>query len=295
MVRRMITKLTAGEWLEKLILRLVDDPAGLKTRPEAALEAQVLLAHALGCSRASLLAHPEQPLEDELINRLESQAARLAQGIPLPYLTGLQAFYELDFEVTPDVLIPRPETELLVEQALTWLSAHPHARRAADVGTGSGCIAASLARRVPGLNLLAVDASRPALEVARRNILRHNLSEQISLLQGDLLSAARGPLDLVCANLPYIPSATLSQLDVTRHEPRLALDGGPDGLRLIFRLLQDAPRWLAPAGLLLLEIEARQGGAAAALARAALPHARVDVLPDLAGLDRLVRVEQKLA
>ena len=264
---------------------------GGRPHAEAALEAQVLLARTLERPRAWVLAHPEFPLEAEFRDRLESQAMQLARGVPLPYLTGVQAFYELDFEVTPDVLIPRPETELLVEQALNWLAAHPHARWAADVGTGSGCIAVSLAWRAPDVRLLAVDRSWAALAMARRNVWRRGLTGRILLAQGDLLEAAGGPLELVCANLPYIPSETLTDLEVTRHEPRLALDGGPDGLRLIARLLQDAPRWLAPGGLLLLEIEARQGESAAALAHAALPRARVDILPDLAGLPRLVRVE----
>jgi release factor glutamine methyltransferase len=244
----------------------------------------------LGRPRAWLLAHPETLLDAEQQALLKTATAQLAGGVPLPYLTGMQEFYGLEFAVSPAVLIPRPETELLVEQALAWLAAHPNRRRAADIGTGSGCIAVTLAHQCRGLEVLAVDISWAALQVARRNITHHAVQAQVHLLRGNLLSAASGPFDLLCANLPYIPTGTLATLEVTRHEPGLALDGGPDGLQLIAALLSDAPRWMAPGGLLLLEIEAGHGERGPALAQRLLPGARVELLRDLAGLPRLLSI-----
>lgn len=276
----------AGNWLKQARSRL--NQAG---RLEAGtLEAQVLLAHVIQQPRAWILAHPEFPLGPDQQTELDQLLLRFIDGEPLPYLIGHWEFYGLDFRVTPDVLIPRPETELLVERALDWLKQHPTSRRCADVGCGSGCIAVSLAHHLPGLRILAVDRSRAALRVAQENAARHTAG-QIDFFQGDLLSAARGPLDLVCANLPYIPLAALDDFTVTKHEPRTALDGGPDGLAYIRALIGDAYRWLAPGGLLLLEIQYDQGKAVSTLARNAFPGARVEVHPDLAGLPRLVEIE----
>ncbi len=258
---------------------------------EVRLETQVLLAHALHKPRAWVLAHPEAALSAQALSQLDGLLKRLAEGEPLPYLLGHWEFYGLDFEVTPAVLIPRPETELLVEQASNWLRLNPGKRWAADVGTGSGCIAITLARQFPVLQVLAVDRSRAALRVAQRNAVRLNVQKQITFMQGDLLSAVSPPFDLVCANLPYIPTTTLSNLPVAQHEPRLALDGGLDGLQAIRTFLADAPRWLKPGGLCLLEMQYDQGDSVSNLAQAALPPAQVQVIPDLAGLPRLVSIQ----
>ena len=169
------------------------------------------------------------------------------------------------------MLIPRPETELLVERALGWLRDHPDRRAAADVGTGSGCIAVTLARHTPDLRVAAVDRSPAALDVTRQNARAHGVDARIDFFQADLLGSVPGPFDLICANLPYIPTADVNDLAVARHEPRLALDGGPDGLDLIHRLLAQLPARLSPGGLALFEIEYRQGQSAAALAQAASP------------------------
>lgn len=283
----------ASDWLAFARGYLVGLPGkrGLEFQPEAGLDAQVMLGHALGKPRAWVIAHPETLITPQQQRELTGLLARLAAGEPLPYLTGHWEFFGLDFLVTPAVLIPRPETELLVEEALHWLQAHPQAAQAADVGTGSGCIAISLARHCPRLRVLAVDRAWDALQVARKNTTRLDAAAQIRLLQSNLLSAIRGPLDLVCANLPYIPHDDLADLPVAHHEPRLALDGGPDGLDAIRALLADAPRWLTAPGLLLLEMQFDQGDAITRVARAHLPHASVAVLPDLAGLPRLVRIE----
>lgn len=275
----------AGAWLRQAMERLTP----LSDAP--ALEARALLEHVLERSRADLAAHPETQIRADQLQRLNDLLARLTAGEPLPYLTGRQEFYGLNFAVSPAVLIPRPETELLVENALTWLRHHPTHRRAAEAGIGSGCISVTLAVHTPDLQIAATDRSRAALDMAAANAARHNVRERIALLQADLLTPLRGPFDIVCANLPYIPGATLAGLRVRHYEPRLALDGGADGLDCIRALLSDAHRWLAPGGLLLLEIEASQGQTACQAARRALPAARIDLLHDLAGLPRLVKVE----
>jgi len=254
------------------------------------LDAQVLLAHVLGVSRAWVLAHPDASLSPEEQLGLEEGMGRLEAGELLPYVLGHWEFYGLDFTLTPATLIPRPETELLVEQALDWLGAHPQCL-AADVGAGSGCIAVALAAHHPGLQVIATDISLPALRVAQQNAAKHEILERVWPVQCDLLPAISRPLDLICANLPYIPIETLRSLRLARREPELALSGGLDGLALIRRLLALAPRHLAPGGLLLMEIEATQGGAARTLAQSAFPQARVELLPDLAGHDRLIRIE----
>ena len=175
------------------------------------------------------------------------------------HLIGHWEFYGLDFGVTPAVLIPRPETELMVERAQAWLQQHPHLRRGADVGTGSGCIAISLAKQIKDLRVLAMDRSWEALQVARRNAVFHQVTERVAFVQGDLLTAVKGPFDLVCANLPYIPRSSLESLSVAHHEPRQALDGGSDGVSWIRQLIDDAPRWLSAPALMLLEMQYDQG------------------------------------
>lgn len=258
-----------------------------------ALDAQVLLAHLLRKPRAWLLAHPEAPLPSGQLRRLENALTRLESGLPLPYLLGEWEFYGLTFTLTPAVLIPRPETELLVETALNWLRQHPDRRRAADVGTGCGCIAVTLAAHCPDLRLTATDISRPALAVARQNARRHRLASHIHFLHADLLSLNRQPatFDLICANLPYIPTPTLRTLDVYGREPTLALDGGPDGLALFRRFLPQAAAALTPGGLLLLEIEATLPDQTRALARQHFPAASIEIRPDLAGRDRLLLIQ----
>lgn len=257
----------------------------------APLDARLLLAHICQRPPAWVLAHPEAMLTPLQQQTLTAALARLEAGEPLPYVLGEWEFYGQPFFVSPAALIPRPETELLVEQALAWLGAHPAARKIVDVGTGAGGIAVSLARRFPTLSVVAVDLSWSALQVARRNVERAGLAHRISLVQADLMLPGSSRFDLVCANLPYIPSGKLPGLAVARHEPLLALDGGPDGLALFRRLLEDLPARLAFPALVLLEIEASLGLAASELARRTFPSAAVQVLPDLAGLDRLVRIQ----
>ena len=262
------------------------------------LDAQVLLAQILGRSRTWVMAHPEAVLTADQAQELDLSMARLEAGEPLPYVLGHWEFYSIDLEVTQAVLIPRPETEVLVEQALAWLQqrrGEPHGGleklAAVDVGTGSGCISIALARNLPGLRILASDLSLPALDVAKRNARRCQVDGQVFFVQSDLLPGLGRRLDLVCANLPYIPTSTLHELRVGQSEPWTALDGGPDGLTLISRLMQQFQGRMAPGGLALLEIEASQGQAVLTLARSNFPGACCQVLPDLAGFERVLRID----
>lgn len=256
------------------------------------LESQILAAHVLKKPRAWVLAHGDFQPDAAAFQALNTLLMRRLQGEPLPYLIGEWEFFGLSFRVSPAVLIPRPETELLVEQALAWLEAHPARRRAADIGTGSGCIAVSLAKNVPGLQITAADRSPQALYIARQNTARHAVSNQVFLLQADLLTPFGRAFDLVCANLPYIPSGKIADLEVAAHEPLQALDGGADGLDLIRRLLLDAKQVVRPGGALLLEIEAGQGELAAQCARQILADAAsIQILNDLSGKPRLLKIQ----
>lgn len=253
-------------------------------------DAQAILGVVLGVSRADLLAHPEQVLSDEQAAQYTAWLNRLAAGEPLAYILGKRAFYDREFIVTSDVLIPRPETELLLEQALSFARQHPDLT-AVDVATGSGALAVTLAALIPSARVYATDISPAALDVARQNATLH--SAKVAFLQGDLLqplSVQNVSIDLLMANLPYIASKALSRLDVSRYEPRLALDGGADGLDLIRRLLAQAPGLCNPGALVLLEIGADQGAAVLTLARQAFPQGKPDVIQDYAGHDRIVRI-----
>lgn len=255
------------------------------------LDSQVLLAHVLNKPRAWVLAHPEIQLTSEQEAQIESAAERLEQGTPLPYVVGHWEFFGLDFQITPEVLIPRPETELLVENALEWLHNRPDCRLALDVGTGSGCIAIALASQIHDLFVIATDISLPALHAARHNANQIGVSPRVKFLHADLFPPVEGQFDLICANLPYIPTAKLHLLPVYGKEPDVALDGGRDGLDLIRRLIDSAPHWISPDGLILLEIESSQGQSASTLAAHVFPEAEIQILPDLAGLDRLLRIQ----
>jgi len=252
------------------------------------LEAEVLLAHILGTSRTTLLAHPERIISPDQLSNYQALISRRASGYPLPYLTGRVEFYGLEFEVTPDVLIPRPETETLVDLAL----AH-RPMTVVDVGTGCGCIAISLAVRLPRATICAIEISPAALAVARRNVERHGVAARVHLMLGDVLTPCPGPVDLIVSNPPYVPTGECTALPVSvrNHEPRPALDGGPDGLALTRRLLAQAPAVLRPGGALLIEIGADQGDAASRLARTFFPQATIRVHPDLAGRDRVLEVQ----
>ncbi len=262
------------------------------------LDSAVLLGHVLGVSKSWLYAHPHRRLTEAEIRAFENLARRRMCLEPVAYLVGHKAFYGLDLTVDRHVLIPRPETELLVDRALdrvSYLLAQGLAPRVADIGTGSGAIATAIALNAPGVLVYAVDISDDALAVAAQNAWRYGLGEQIQLLPGGLLDPLPCPVDVIVANLPYVATPQLALLpkQVRDYEPLLALDGGADGLWVIRAFFDDlvaggVEARLRPEGRIYLEIGADQGEAVRMLAGLAMPGATVDVLPDLAGLDRVV-------
>lgn len=254
------------------------------------LESELLLAHVLDRPRTFLIAHPEVVLTASQVADFAAAVQRRASGEPLPYITGQIEFFGLTFAVTPDVLIPRPETELLVETALAWMKRR-EIRTAVDVGTGSGCIAVTLGVNAPALRLYATDVSAATLDVARVNAARQGVDHRITFLEGDLLAPLPEPVDLIISNPPYVADGEWAVLPVSvQREPRLALLAGEDGLDVIRRLFAQARAVLRPNGVMLVEIGERQGKAAQALAQAAFPDAVVRILPDLAGKDRALEV-----
>jgi release factor glutamine methyltransferase len=272
--------------------------------PTARLDAELLLGEALGLERTALLAHPERPVGVPDAAAFERLVVRRATGEPVAYIRGRKEFLGLILAVDHRVLIPRPETELLVELAEREVVARapsPSADgplRIVDVGTGSGAIPVALAvllgRRGigPAVELVATDVSPDALAVARGNAATHGVADRIDFVEADLLPSAAAPWDVVLANLPYVRADAIDGLPVaTSFEPRLALDGGPDGLGPIRRLLVRLRDALAPGGVALLEIGADQEAGIRETAASILPGWRLDVLPDLAGLPRVARIE----
>lgn len=209
--------------------------------------------------------------------------------MPLPYLLGEWEFYGRRFLVTPEVLIPRPETELLVELA-TAFGKEKKRFSVIDIGTGSGVIAVSLAAALPEARVIASDISMAALKVARENAHLHR-QDRISFIQSDLIAPFKGQFDLICANLPYIPSRTLEKLDVAKSEPLLSLDGGASGLELIEKLLWQAKMNLADGGMILLEIESSLGGESQDTAKTIMPEANLRLHQDLSGKDRVLEIQ----
>jgi release factor glutamine methyltransferase len=268
------------------------------TSDTPALHASVLLAQVIGKPRTWVLAHPEFNATADQQSKLNDLISRLESGEPLPYVLGHWEFFGLDLEVTSDVLIPRPETELLVEKAIAWLREFPARRTVADVGTGSGAIAITIAANIPDTRILATDISGKAVSVAKRNARKFNVDSRIEFAECDLLPpkleffATNQHLDLLCANLPYVPTETLYTLPVYGREPTLALDGGEDGLAVIRRLLHIAPEWLAPNAMMLLEIEATTGKQALDLARNLFSETEIHLHQDLAGNDRLLEIRR---
>ncbi len=261
---------------------------------EPELEAELLLRHCLGVDRASLYRLLTAELSEEEQLRFRELVRRRLIHEPTAYIIGRKEFFSLDFEVTPEAIIPRPETELLVELAIEVAQENPSAQalHIADVGTGCGAIAVALAIALPEAKIAAVDSSAGALELAKRNARRHSVERRIRFISGDLLKTLNERVNVIVANLPYVTTADWKALppEIREHEPRLALDGGEDGLRVIERLLQQAPGRLTPSGVLLAEIGHNQGRAAKAAARTVFAQAAVKIVPDLAGRDRVLAV-----
>ncbi len=264
----------------------------LESTAEPRLAARLLLAHALACSTTDLFVHPERALTPEQWAEYRRLICRRARHEPVAYLIGHREFFGLDLLVDERVLIPRPETELLVECAIA--TAKPAAQngplRIIDVGTGSGAIAVSLAVHLPQAVIFATDASADALSVARANARRQRVAERITFLKGDLLAPLTTPVEIIVANLPYVGEREYAALppNIRLYEPRRALIAGDDGLKAIRTLFSQARAHLAAQGVVLVEIGAQQGAAVSTWAARVFPNARIAVHPDYAGLDRIV-------
>ncbi|MBI3405860.1 MAG: peptide chain release factor N(5)-glutamine methyltransferase [Acidobacteria bacterium] len=271
----------------------------------ASLSAELLLMHVLGRDRAWLYAHPEEIVPANLAAQFSDLVAKRASGVPTQYLTAKQEFWGLEFEVTPDVLIPRPETEHLIEVALERLGPsqanpkhaaqmQPRALRIADIGTGSGCLAVALARELPNSTVVATDISAAALAVAQRNAQRHGVENRIQFVQCNLLDGTVGPFDLVVSNPPYVALADAASLprEVRDHEPHAALFGGPDGANYYSALVQQAGNHLVRGGILVVEL----GYNVFSEARRALDSdgrwVNCSATNDLAGIPRVLAAER---
>ena len=254
---------------------------------DAPLDSELLLRHVLGISRTQLymdLDHELAPADEETFRRL---VERRWQGEPSAYITGHREFYGLDFYVDDSVLIPRPESELLVERAIS-LARNRLITTVAEVGTGCGAIAISLALNLPEARIYATDISARALEVARFNCQRHGVMDRICLLQGDLLDPLPQPVGLIIANLPYVRESELPRNGPLSFEPVLALDGGPDGVAEIGRLCHQVGNKLHPGGCLLLEIGQGQVEAVVAILHKVFPRTQIEVSLDFGGIERVV-------
>jgi release factor glutamine methyltransferase len=295
---------TVGELLREGIERLT--ASGSET---GRLDAELLLGFAVGVDRSAIVAHPDAPVGADAEAAYRRSLDRRAAGEPVAYIRGIKEFYGLAFTIDPRALIPRPETERLVELAETEVmrrladAARPPGTppiRIVDVGTGSGAIAVALVtalrrrRADTEITILATDISPEALDVARENAVGHAAAERLAFLEADLLPpVVVDPFDLVLANLPYVRRDVIPTLPVaTSFEPPLALDGGEDGLTVIGRLLDRLPEGLAPGGVALLEIGGDQGEAIVALVGVRLPGWPCSVEVDLGGLPRVARIER---
>jgi release factor glutamine methyltransferase len=259
---------------------------------DSSLESEVLLRHALSISQVELYSELDRQLSPEEDKKFWLLAERRLTGEPSAYITGHREFYGLDFSIDRGVLIPRPETELLVEKAIA-LAKERAVSTVADTGTGCGAIAISLAVNLPGVKIYAIDISAGALKIARRNCQRYGVTDRVHLLAGDLLDPLSEPVDLIVANLPYVRERELSSVNTHGFEPALALDGGRDGLEKIRQLCHQAGDKLNPGGSLLLEIGMGQKEAVTRLLRSLFPQASIEMAKDLGGIDRMVSVIAK--
>lgn len=281
------------ESTETISLWLSENSTRLQGITETPLnDVRVLLSDHLNVNPSWIASHSDELLSSKTLTGLEEKINQLLSGYPLPYILQHWEFYGLDFYITPDVLIPRPETELVVEQGLDWLANHPDIHTGYDIGTGSGNIAISLAWHAPNLDMVAVDISEPALAVADQNIQKYGLSDRIQLKKSNLLgSVPISEVHFLCANLPYIPSEEVLNLQVAQHEPIIALDGGLDGLDYYRALLKQVAPFLTQPFCILLEIEYRQSEVIRLVIQKVIPRAKIRIVPDLAGLPRIVKIE----
>lgn len=254
---------------------------------DASLEGEILLRHVLGINRSQLFSDLDGNVSPAQAESLRKLLERRLSGEPSAYITGHREFYGLDFKVNRHVLIPRPESEPLVEKALSLCRSHAISI-IADIGTGCGAIAISLAKNLPAATIYATDISSQALEVAGENCRRHGVTDRIVLLQGDMLGALPEPVDLIVANLPYVREAELTGIGPLSFEPELALNGGKDGLDRISLLCRQAGDKLRNKGSMLLEIGQGQSQAVKAIMHELFPSALIEVDRDLAGIERVI-------
>jgi release factor glutamine methyltransferase len=271
----------------KQALRRARDTLTENNVEDAPLEGELLLRYVLKISRTQLYLDLEQELSPQQEETFWRLLRRRIGGEPTAYTTGHREFYGLDFYVDPHVLIPRPESELLVEVALTLAKNRP-LFTIADIGTGCGAIAISLALELPEAKIYATDISASALEVALINCQKHGVADRVYLLQGNLLEPLPEPVDLIAANLPYVRKSQLARMGSARFEPLLALDGGSDGMERIRQLCCQVDNKLRPGSSLLLEIGQGQRRAVTALLHTLFPKGKIEVMPDLSGIDRVV-------
>lgn len=261
---------------------------------DSRIEAEVLLRHVLGWDRARFFASLRDPVDEDAASRMGMLLRRRAGGEPLAYIVGSREFYGLDFHVDPRVLVPRPETELLVDAVIKYADRRrgDGAISICDVGTGSGAVAVALTAHLPGAIVYATDLSANAIEVARLNVWRHGVSDRVHLLRCDLLSGLPGPVDVIVSNPPYVRSSEIPTLQrEVQREPRAALDGGPDGMAVMRRLFDNAPAFLRPGGFMAVEIDPRQRDASLEMAGNALTGASITCADDLAGRPRAIVLE----
>jgi release factor glutamine methyltransferase len=292
----------SGPWT---VRRLLEWTSGFFARKEVdspRLAAELLLAHVLGCPRLKLYTDYERSLSDKDLTSFRALVQRAGEHEPIAYLTGRAHFFNLEFEVTPAVLIPRPDTETLVENVLQLSrnTAGFESPRVLDLCTGSGCIAAAIAHHLKSATVIATDVSEAAVAVARRNIERLGLADRVTVEQGDLFEPVARlpdplPFDLIVANPPYIPTGDIEKLDrnVRDFEPVAALDGGIDGLVLHRRILEGAVDRLVPGGRIYLEIQFDQGERVKELAAGHEEFEDVRLLKDFAGHQRVLTARRK--
>lgn len=258
--------------------------------PTARLDAEVLLAHTLGLRRVDLYTHPARTLTPSEETTFQELLERRAGQEPVSYLVGKKEFFGLTLRVDRRVMIPRPETEVLVERALACARALDQEQLLiADIGTGSGCIVVALAHALPQARFYATDISPEAGEVARENFRQHGLEGRAIFLEGDLCTVLPERVDLLVSNPPYTIWERLPA-GITAYEPRLALDGGPDGLAVYRRLLPQIPEYVRPGGFALLELGDGQAGEVLALAQEACPGCLQRIWPDYAGIERVLEI-----
>ena len=254
---------------------------------DATLECDLLLRHTLKLSRTQLYLHLDHEISPKQEKAFWHLIERRLNGEPTAYITGHREFYGLNFHVDRRVLIPRPESELLVETALSLLQ-NRSLSTIAEIGTGCGAIAISLALSLPEVKIYATDISAAALDVALLNCQKHGVVNRVQLLQGSMLDPLPEPVDLLIANLPYVKESELAQMSSAKFEPLLALDGGSDGMERIRQLCHQVDGKLRPSGYLLLEIGQGQRSAVITFLHTLFPHSEIEVVPDLSGIDRVV-------